>query len=44
MDTLLGYFTAGYAERTPDAVQRSTGRAPRSIEQYAHDNRQAWVA
>lgn len=44
MVTILGYFKAGYAERTTDAVQRITGRAPRSIEQYAQDNRQAWVA
>ena len=44
MVTILGFFKAGYAERTTDAVQRITGRAPRSIEQYAQDNRQAWVA
>jgi uncharacterized protein YbjT (DUF2867 family) len=44
MVTILGYFKAGYAERTTDAVQRTIGRAPRSIEQYAQDNRQAWVA
>jgi len=41
--TILGYFKAGYAERTTDAVQRVTGRVPRTIEQYAQDNRQAWV-
>jgi uncharacterized protein YbjT (DUF2867 family) len=41
--TILGYFKAGYAERTTDAVQRVTGHAPRSIEQYAQDNRQVWV-
>jgi len=42
--TILGFFRAGHAQRTTDAVQRITGRAPRSIEQYAQDNRQAWVA
>jgi uncharacterized protein YbjT (DUF2867 family) len=41
--TILGYFKAGYAERVTDAVQALTGRAPRSIEAYAHDYRSAWV-
>ena len=40
---ILGYFKAGYAERTTDAVQAITGQAPRSFEQYARDYRQAWV-
>ncbi len=40
---ILGYFRAGYAERTTDAVQQITGQAPRSIEQYAQDYRSAWV-
>lgn len=40
---ILGYFKAGYAERTTDAVQRITGQAPRSIEQYAKDYRSSWV-
>ncbi|MBL8306211.1 MAG: SDR family oxidoreductase [Rubrivivax sp.] len=40
---ILGYFKAGYAERTTDAVQQITGQAPRSIEQYAQDYRSAWV-
>jgi uncharacterized protein YbjT (DUF2867 family) len=44
MVTILGYFKAGHAERTTDAVQRITGGAPRGIEQYAQDNRQAWLA
>ena len=40
---ILGYFKAGYAERTTDAVQQITGQAPRSIEAYAKDYRAAWV-
>ncbi|HET9205529.1 MAG TPA: NAD(P)H-binding protein [Burkholderiaceae bacterium] len=43
MITILGYFKAGYAQRTTDAVQRITGHAPRSIEQYVQDHRQAWI-
>ena len=39
---LLGFFKAGYAERTTDAVAQITGRAPSSFEQYARDHRQAW--
>ena len=34
--TILGYFKAGDAERTTDAVQRITGRAPIAFEQYTH--------
>ncbi|MGN6153453.1 MAG: SDR family oxidoreductase [Lysobacteraceae bacterium] len=41
--TILGYFKAGYAERTTDAVAEITGRAPRGIEQYARDYRAAWL-
>ncbi len=40
---ILGYFKAGYAERTTDAVQHITGHAPRTIEQYAKDYRASWV-
>lgn len=40
---ILGLFKAGYAERTTDAVEQITGRAPRSIEQYAKDYRASWV-
>lgn len=40
---ILGYFKAGYAERTTDAVQRITGQAPRSFERYAQDYRAHWV-
>ncbi len=40
---ILGYFKAGYAERTTDAVQQITGRAPGGLERYAHDYRAAWV-
>jgi uncharacterized protein YbjT (DUF2867 family) len=41
---ILGFFKAGYAERTTDAVQTITGRAPRTLEQYAKDYRSAWRA
>lgn len=40
---ILGYFKAGYAERTTDAVLQISGRAPRTIEQYAKDYRASWV-
>lgn len=40
---ILGYFKAGYAERTTDAVQQVTGQAPRSFEQYAQDYRASWM-
>jgi uncharacterized protein YbjT (DUF2867 family) len=40
---ILGYFKAGYAERTTDAVQQITGRAPGRLERYAHDYRAAWI-
>jgi uncharacterized protein YbjT (DUF2867 family) len=40
---ILGFFKAGYSERTTDAVQTITGRAPLSLEQYAKDYRSAWV-
>lgn len=40
---ILGYFKAGYAERTTDAVQQITGQAPRTIEQYAIDYRASWA-
>lgn len=41
--TILGFFKAGYSERTTDAVQQITGQAPRAFEQYARDYRAAWV-
>jgi len=41
--TILGYFKAGYAERITDAVQAITGRAPRTLAQYAADYKAAWV-
>jgi uncharacterized protein YbjT (DUF2867 family) len=41
---ILGFFKAGYAERTTDAVVQITGRAPISFAQYAKDHRQAWLA
>lgn len=40
---ILGFFKAGYAERTTDAVQAITGRAPRTFAQYAKDYRSAWI-
>lgn len=40
---ILGYFKAGYAERTTDAVREITGQAPRTFEQYAQDYRSNWV-
>ncbi len=41
--TILGYFKAGYSERTTGAVQTITGRAPRTLAQYAADYKAAWV-
>lgn len=41
---LLGFFKAGYAERTTDAMAQITGREPGSFERYARDHRQAWQA
>lgn len=41
---ILGFFKAGYAERTTDAVQQITGRSPGGFEAYARDYRQAWLA
>lgn len=43
MLVILGFFKAGYAERTTDAVQAITGRAPRSFAAYAKDYRAAWA-
>lgn len=40
---ILGYFKAGYAERTTDAVQAITGQAPRRLAAYVHDHRSAWL-
>jgi len=40
---ILGYFKAGYSERVSDAVQTITGKAPRSLAQYAKDYRAAWL-
>lgn len=41
---ILGYFKAGYAARTTDAVATITGKAPRRFENYAVDYKSAWVA
>lgn len=43
MLVILGFFKAGYAERTTDAVARILGRAPGTFEQYAKDYRSAWL-
>ena len=43
LDVILGYFEAGYAERTTDAVATITGHAPRTFAGYAKDYRSAWV-
>lgn len=40
---ILGYFKAGYAERTTDAVEQITGRKPGTFAQYARDHRAAWL-
>ncbi len=40
---ILGYFKLGYAERITDAVQSVTGRAPRTLAQYAQDHRHLWM-
>ncbi len=40
---ILGHFKAGHSARITDAVERITGRAPRTFEQYAQDNRHAWA-
>lgn len=40
---ILGYFKAGYAERTTDAVQAITGQAPRRLAAYVRDYRGAWL-
>lgn len=40
---ILAAFKDSHAERTTDAVQRITGRAPGTLEQYARDYQAAWV-
>lgn len=40
---ILGYFKAGYSERTTDAVQTIVGRPPLTLEQYAADYKDAWL-
>jgi uncharacterized protein YbjT (DUF2867 family) len=41
--TILGFFKAGYSERTTDAVQAITGHAPRTFEAYAREHRAQWI-
>ncbi len=40
---ILGFFKAGYSERTTDAVQTLLGRPPLTLEQYAAEYRSAWI-
>jgi uncharacterized protein YbjT (DUF2867 family) len=40
---ILGYFKAGYSERTTDAVQQITGVAPRRFADYARAQRAVWL-
>lgn len=40
---ILGYFKAGYAERTTDAVQAITGQVPRRLAAYVRHYRSAWL-
>ena len=40
---ILGFFKAGYSERTTDAVQTITGQPPRRFEAYAQDHRSHWL-
>ena len=43
MVLILGFFKAGYSERTTDAVAQILGRTPGTFEQYAKDFRAAWA-
>ncbi|HYW29992.1 MAG TPA: NAD(P)H-binding protein [Gemmatimonas sp.] len=43
MLVLLHNFKLGHSERTTDAVQRITGRAPRTFQAYARDYRDAFT-
>lgn len=40
---ILGFFKAGYAERTTDSVLTITGHPPRTFEHYAQDYRASWA-
>lgn len=40
---ILGFFKEGYAERTTDAVEKITGKKPRTVKQYAEDYKAAWI-
>ncbi len=42
MILILGFFKQGYAERTTDAVEKITGKKPRTFKQYAQDFKSAW--
>ena len=43
LNLIIGYFKAGHAERTTEAVMQITGRAPGAFAEYARDYRSAWV-
>lgn len=40
---ILGFFKAGYSERTTGAVQQILGREPGRFSQYAKDHRAHWL-
>lgn len=40
---ILGFLKQGAAERTTDAVETITGRAPIRFAQYANDYRASWM-
>lgn len=42
--TILGYFKAGFSERTTDSVQHITGQAPRRFDAYSREHRAMWLA
>lgn len=40
---ILGYFKAGYSERTTDVVETIVGRPPITLHQYAIDYKSSWL-
>jgi uncharacterized protein YbjT (DUF2867 family) len=42
MILIFGFLREGYNQRTTNAVQDITGKAPRTFAQYARDHRAAW--
>ncbi len=43
MIMILGYFKEGYSQKTTDAVERITGKKPRTFNQYANDYKASWA-